>query len=214
MYGKNSFVLHARKHPDRGAVLNRSGIYPLYAPLVRRIRVYCFYGWDYATIKDFQKRMALVQKDVLPFCTNLTWFHWTVVSGQDGFYCKVFWEKWEPLWRQNREENFAARISLFTDRLKELIPSGDAFSPFLYLDINPSYGDGYPIRKFYAENQHVVDNNAQMVLSRAFRADMEALRLEFLEAFKRMKEKGATALGLVLPTKAFILCPLILALGV
>jgi hypothetical protein len=192
MYGNNFFALCARKHPDRGAVLNRAGIYPLYALLVRRIRVDVFYDWDYATIKGFQKMMALVQKDVLPFCTNLTWFHWTVISRQDGFYSEVFWEKWEPLWRQNRKENFAARISLFTDRLKELMPSGEAFSPFLYLDINPCYKAEYPYTKFYTENQHVVDNNARMALFKAVRADMDALRLGFLEAFKRMKEKSAT----------------------
>lgn len=193
LYGKNIFELSVQRRPTK-IPLDKAGIYPRYTPLIRQLHVRFDLEWkDYAQFitKDVQDLMAAVNKDILPFCSNLAEIRWSISSFACNLFEAEFWTTWEPLWRHNRDRNHETRVALFNDYLDGLKPGLAPILPILHLDLYVDRDRAYPIAQFWMRWHASAPSPADRDTSRLIQieADIEGLKSDFREAFRRMKQR-------------------------
>lgn len=156
------------------------------------MRIELNFDWrDYKPLIMLKDLMASVHKSIIPLCPSLVELRWTILL-KDGYYDRVLWLKWEPLWLNNREENLEARVALFSDSLNKLRPYVGPFLPVLQLDISPEQSRVYPMFRA-RENVAGLAPEEQKRRLAAVRENMQALSSDFQEAFRRMKDRLANA---------------------
>lgn len=134
--------------------------------------------------------MEKFHKLVLPSCQHLTLLHWTIPSSWGGWYQEEFWKKYGALWREDRVQNHDRSSELVRDKLHELKPDEFGFFSCLQLELENADEYTYPHRHFGFRYLNLPEEVEEREV---IKAEMKALRADFIEACRRMQKEDADA---------------------